>query len=371
MAIEEPRSVPEAVPGGEATTGPRVARSTLRRVSAGRAGRAATIYDVALAAGVSHQTVTRYLNGFAGIRPATRERVEKALKELDYRPNLAARALNSGRSQRVGAITHELDQFGPSKILQGATTAARDAGFVLDIVTVDLARPDVLNEAIEMLRRHDLAGVLVMSSTDTMSEALATADFGVPVYLGAEPDDTSGTDPSELTQFGFPALFDHLVGLGHHTFLHIAGPAEWSAARNRSRAYSTALAARGLSSAGVLQGDWSARSGYEAVMAAPDLAGATAIVAANDQMALGAILALTERGLRVPEDVSVAGVDDIPEAAYFSPPLTTLRVDFAAQGRAAFSTLLHKIRGEAHALEPALHADLIVRRSTARAPASG
>ncbi|WP_353829186.1 LacI family DNA-binding transcriptional regulator [Agromyces sp. SYSU T0242] len=362
MATEEPGAAP-ANAGRGSETPPRVARSTLRRVSSGRPGRAATIYDVAIAAGVSHQTVTRYLNGFAGIRPATRDRVEAALRELDYRPNLAARALNSGRSLRVGAITHELDQFGPSKILQGATAAARDAGYVLDIVTVDLARPDVLGDAIDMLRRHDLAGVLAMSSTDAMSEALAAADFGVPVHLGAEPDDTSGVDPSELTQFGFPALFDHLLDLGHQRFLHIAGPADWSAARNRSRAYDSALAGRGLSSAGLLRGDWSARSGYDAVLAAPDLGGATAIVAANDQMALGAILALKDRGLRVPEDVSVAGVDDVPEAAYFSPPLTTLRVDFAAQGRAAFAALLAKI-GSRRVREPALHAELVVRRST-------
>jgi len=369
MVEQQPAGAPGAALEGEPVPR-RVALSTQRRASTGRTGRPATIYDVALAAGVSHQTVTRYLKGFEGIRPATRGRVEKALRDLDYRPNLAARALTSGRSLRVGLVTHELDQFGPGKIVQGATEAARDAGYVLDLITADLTRPDVLDRSFDLLRRHDLAGVMVLSSTDAMSEALSQADFGVPVHLAAEPDDTSGEVPSELTEFGFPALFDHLVELGHRTFLHIAGPRDWSAARNRSRAYARALEARGLASADVLYGDWSARSGYDAVASAADLGGATAIVAANDQMALGAMLALHDRGLSVPTDISVAGVDDIPEAAYFSPPLTTLRVDFAAQGRAAFNALLAKIAGEPAANEPALHADLVVRRSTASAAAS-
>lgn len=328
-------------------------------------GRRATIYDVARAAGVSHQTVTRFLSGFEGIRPETRERVRQALVDLDYRPNLAARALTSGRSHRIGALTHELDNFGPGKIIQGATEAAREAGYVLDIVTVDVTRPETVDQAIELLRRHDMAGVLALSSTDEMTEAFERARFDVPVFVGAEPDEPDASTPSELTARGFPALIGHLADLGHQDLLHIAGPPTWSAARNRIRAYEQAAAARGLRSVGIVEGDWSSRSGHAAVHALPDPARATAIVAANDQMALGAMLALTERGLRVPDDVSVTGVDDIPEAAYLQPPLTTLRVDFELQGRVAFASLLGMITGGTIAGTPALHSTLVVRQSTA------
>jgi LacI family transcriptional regulator len=347
----------------------RVARSTLRRASSPDAGRPPTIYDVARAAGVSHQTVARFLRGYEGIRPATREKVEDALRTLDYRPNLTARSLTTGRSHRIGALTHELDQFGPSKVVQGATAAARDAGFVLDIVTLDMGREESIHEALELLRQQDLAGIIALSSTDDMTRAFEAAQFSVPVVISAEPDDVALDRATELSTVGFPALVAHLADLGHTDFWHIAGPASWSAARNRTRAYEAAIAARGLRSAGVLPGDWSARSGYEAVRDLPSLREATAVVAANDQMALGAMLALAERGLAVPEDISVAGVDDIPDAAYFNPPLTTLRVDFAEQGRAAVAALLAQIDTAASQTAGGMHPELAVRASTAAARA--
>jgi LacI family transcriptional regulator len=327
-------------------------------------GKPATIYDVAREAGVSHQTVTRYLRGYEGIRPATRERVEQALRKLDYRPNLTARSLTTGRSHRIGALTHELDQFGPSKVVQGATAAAREAGYVLDIVTLDVERPDSIVEALDLLRQHDLAGVIALSSTDEMTQVFQATPFGVPVVISAEPDDALREPTSELTTVGFPALIGHLADLGHHAFLHIAGPATWSASRNRTRAYEAAVAARGLRSVGVVYGDWSARSGYEAIRSVgPDLA-ATAVVAANDQMALGAMLALEELGLVVPDDISVVGVDDLPDAAYYSPPLTTLRVDFAEQGRSAVAALLAQVSASTSPDPHPQHPQIVIRSST-------
>ena len=302
----------------------RVAASTLRRASAPDADKPPTIYDVARVAGVSHQTVTRYLKGYQGIRPETRERVVEAIRTLDYRPNLTARSLTTGRSHRIGALTHEIDQFGPSKIIQGASAAARDAGYVLDIVSLDMSSTDAIAEALDLLRQHDLAGILALSSTDEMTHAFEAVEFTVPVYIGAEPDDATDAPRSELSSVGFPALIAHLAALGHEDFLHIAGPPTWSAARNRVRAYEQALDAHGRHSAGMVHGDWSARSGYDAVMSLRGRIDATAIVASNDQMALGAMCALAELGLRVPDDISVTGVDDVPDAAYFLPPLTTL-----------------------------------------------
>ncbi|WP_225753950.1 LacI family DNA-binding transcriptional regulator [Actinotalea sp. Marseille-Q4924] len=355
-------------PEGDAPPRRREALSTLRRASPQNADKPPTIYDVARAAGVSHQTVTRYLQGYEGIRPATRDRVTDALKLLGYRPNLTARSLTTGRSHRIGALTHEIDRFGPSKIIHGAAAAARAAGYVMDIVTLDVSSPGSIEEALELLRHHDLAGVLALSSTDEMTSAFERADFGVPAFIGAEPDDTGGETRSELTTTGFRSLIEHLADHGHRDFLHIAGPRTWSSARNRVRAYETELTSHGLRAVGTVHGDWSARSGYEAVRSLAGGVEATAIVASNDQMALGAMLALEECGLRIPDDISVTGVDDVPDAAYYRPPLTTLRVDFAAQGRQAVTQLLGRISGEEPALEAALPNELIVRRSTARAP---
>ncbi|KRE21773.1 LacI family DNA-binding transcriptional regulator [Agromyces sp. Soil535] len=330
--------------------------------------KAATIYDVAQAAGVSHQTVSRFLKGFQGIRPETREKVVRALDELGYRPNLTARSLKSGRSHRIGALTHEISKVGPSRVAEGASAAAREAGYVLDLVSLDVANPRAIEESLELITQHDLAGVLALSSTDEMTRAFETTEFRVPVYIDVEVDDTVSSHPSDLTTVGMPALVAHLADLGHRALVHIAGPATWSAARNRILAYETAVIGQGLRSIGILPGDWSARSGYEAVVALPRLPDATAFVAANDQMALGAMLALKERGCRIPDDVSVVGIDDIPESAYFDPPLTTLHIDFEAAGRLSVHKLLAEIEGTEVPQMVVPPPQLVVRRSSGAAP---
>jgi len=327
----------------------------------------ATIYDVAQAAGVSHQTVSRFLKGFEGIRPETREKVERALGELDYRPNLTARSLKSGRSHRIGALTHDLSQVGPSRVAEGASAAAREAGYVLDFISLDVRNPRAIEESVEMLTQHDLAGVLALSNTDEMTRAFGTTEFRVPAFIHTEADDAVTGHPTDLNGVGIPALIDHLVGLGHRTLLHIAGPRNWSASRNRILAYEAGVEAAGVASAGILAGDWSARSGYEAVRSRADL-DATAILAANDQMALGAMLALKERGLRVPDDVSVVGIDDIPEAAYYDPPLTTVRIDSDSRGRQTLLTLLAQIEGTDVRPIDVPPPELVVRRSSGPAP---
>jgi DNA-binding LacI/PurR family transcriptional regulator len=308
-----------------------------------KSSKAATIYDVARAAGVSHQTVSRFLKGFEGIRPETRDKVVQALDELGYRPNLTARSLKSGRSHRIGALTHEISQVGPARIVEGASAAAREAGYVLDIVSLDTRNPSAIEESLALITQHDLAGVLALGVTDEMTKAFEATAFRVPAYVAAESDGLSDDPRAALSRVGLPALIGHLADLGHRHFLHLAGPNEWSASRNRVRAYEAAVKVRGLHSVGILHGDWSAASGYRAIADLTRPSEATAIVAANDQMALGAMLALKESGLRIPQDVSVVGIDDIPEAAYLDPPLTTVRNDFEAQGRAAMHQLLARI----------------------------
>jgi DNA-binding LacI/PurR family transcriptional regulator len=325
------------------------------------AAKPSTIYDVAQAAGVSHQTVSRYLAGYAGIRPATRERVERALDQLDYRPNLSARGLKLGRSHIIAALTHELAQVGPARVAEGAAAAAREAGYVLDLITLDVHNPQAIEEALRVLNQQALAGVLALSSTDEMFQVFAGADFAVPLHIHSESDDASGAHDT-----GIPALIAHLAELGHRRIVHITGAANWPASRNRGRAVSESSRRYGVEVVAELKGDWSAASAHAALASLDRLPEASAYVAANDQMALGAMLALKERGLRVPEDVSVTGIDDIPEAAFFDPPLTTLRVDFAARGRQTVAAMLAGIGG-AQALEPPVVGvpSLQVRRSTA------
>jgi LacI family transcriptional regulator len=342
----------------------------------GRAGpattrvKAATIYDVAQAAGVSHQTVSRFLKGFEGIRPETRDKVVQAIDALGYRPNLTARSLKSGRSHRIGALTHDISQVGPGGIVEGASAAAREAGYMLDIIALDALNPRAIEESLALITQHDLAGVLALTSTDAMTSAIEKIAFRVPAYVAKESDGMPDEPRSKLSSVGVPALVAHLAELGHRRLMHIAGPDTWSASRNRTRAYESAVQAQGLHSVGILHGDWSARSGYHAIANLAALPDATAFVVSNDQMALGAMLALKERGCRIPEDVSVVGTDDIPEAAYFDPPLTTLRNDFEAQGRAAVYQLLALIEHSEVKLVTVPSPVIMVRQSSGPEPGS-
>ena len=307
--------------------------------------RPATIYDVAAAAGVSHQTVSRLLRGFKGIRPETRARVETAIAELQYRPNPAARSLKNGRTHRIGALTHDLMEVGPSKAIDGASHGAHDAGYLLDVVSVDPRDPRAIEQAIQLLRQQELAGVMVFAGADAVAAAVEPAGFAVPVVVDAELEEAQYAAPATPNGRGSEMLVEHLFALGHRNFLHVAGPREWVSARNRVVAYTRALEARGLISCGVLEGDWSAASGYTAGHRIPLDGSVTAVLAGNDQMALGVIRAITERGVRVPDDMSVVGFDDMPEAAYFRPSLTTVSLDIDRGGRTAIARLIAQIEG--------------------------
>lgn len=333
-----------------------------------RQAKPATIYDVARLAEVSHQTVALYLRGHEGFRESTRKRVEDALVALNYRPNLAARSLARSRSNRIGALVYELAEVGPSKTIQGASAAARAAGYLLDVISLDPRDESAVTDALAQLGQQDLAGILAFAPLDLIAERIATVPFNVPVIQEADVDDgVASVGPNAVNAPALTLLVDHLVGLGHRSIFHLAGPSSWSASRSRLAAFEAALAVHGLASAGSLEGDWSAASGYAAAMRMPLDAGVTAIVAANDQMAIGALLALEERGLSVPGDMSVTGFDDIPEAAFLRPPLTTVSIDYAEQGRTLVTRLLAEIDPDSpvEAVAPPPAPVLIARASTA------
>jgi DNA-binding LacI/PurR family transcriptional regulator len=344
---------------------------TLPPEAADRTPERATIYDVAKLAGVSHQTVSRLLQGYDGIRPATRERVESALKQLDYRPNLAARSLATSRSHRIGALVYELLEVGPSKTIQGASDAARHAGYLLDIVTLDPTDENAVDQAFAVMRQQDLAGILAFAPMDLLADRIQHADFSVPLLLETEVDEGAAATHTSLSDAGMDQVVDYLVSIGHKDFFHISGPLEWWASRNRAVAYEAALARHGIESRGSFAGNWSSASGYRIGLTLPLERGVTALVAANDQMALGLVRALSERGAVVPDDISVTGFDDVPESEYFLPPLSTVRVDYEQQGRNLMNRFLARIGG-AHTSpdEPQKPPELVVRASTAPPRAS-
>ncbi|MCU1598897.1 MAG: hypothetical protein QOK08_1532 [Actinomycetota bacterium] len=328
-----------------------------------------TLYDVARVVGVSHQTVSRVVKGHPNVRADVRERIEAAIAELNYKPNLVARSLATSKSHRIGALVYELLASGPSKIMEGASIRAREAGYLLDIVSLDPENDGGIADAIDLMAQSNLAGLLAFTPTDRVVQALKHASFTIPVSLESETSTWNDDGELKMGESGVEMMINHLVGLGHTRFFHIAGPPGWIAARGRSNAYENALAVHGLKSIGMSAGDWSAAAGYDAAMRMPLEAGITALVAANDQIALGAISALETRGVSVPQDMSVVGFDDIPESQFFRPPLTTVRFDFADQGRIAVDRLLARIDGTTPAVTTTGPPALVVRSSSGPAPA--
>ncbi|MHA6523363.1 LacI family DNA-binding transcriptional regulator [Tessaracoccus sp. G1721] len=324
--------------------------------------KAATVYDVARVAGVSHQTVARYLNG-AQLKPANRDRVRKALEDLDYRPNESARLLATNRSRRIGALASDLDERSPQMLVNGAAAAAREAGYMFDILAIDGQDPLSIEGAVDTLTRMQLAGLVVIAPSDAMLERVKAASIRCPVEFEAADDD-SGSHP-------FGALIHHLADLGHQRLAHVAGPTGWRSALGRTLAYRTVAAARGLTNVAEGEGDWSAQSGFDAMENLDADVGImsseiTAVVAANDSMALGAMHWLRRNGLSVPGDVSVVGYDGVPDAAFYTPPLTTIQVDSQGLGRRLLHSLLSRI--DEGFVSPPFHypARLVVRESTAQ-----
>jgi DNA-binding LacI/PurR family transcriptional regulator len=324
------------------------------------------IVDVAALAGVSYQTVSRVINDQPGVRDATRERVLAAMRELGYRPSPAARSLASGRSRTIGIVTIGSDLYGPTTTLRGVETAVRDAGYSASTESLSrFDRPSAL-AAVERMTAQRVEGILAIDPEVEAAAALREMPRTVPLMVlrGGLDAVTAGVHFDSTA--GAHNAVRYLLDLGHPTVRHLAGPLRFEAARSRVQGWRAALEAAGAPVHEPLEGDWSARSGYATgrVLAAdPEV---TAVFAANDQMAIGLMLALHEAGRAVPRDVSVIGFDDIPEAAYLIPPLTTLRQDFVDEGRRAVAMLLAQIEhpGAAEPIPVRMVPDLIVRSST-------
>ncbi len=321
--------------------------------------------DVAAIAGVSHQTVSRVLSGAGPVKAQTRERVLDAITELGYRPNLAARALAKRRGGSIGVLSPAIAHYGPTSILHAIESSARAAGYH-PVITSTGDDDEALVAGLDFLSGLAVEGILVIAPSRAVFAAISKATLRVPIVALGNAN-ARGIHPVRIDQGeGIDRALEHLVTLGHRSIQFLAGPEDWLEADDREAAYLRGCERFGLARLEVLRGDWTPESG--AIAASGVSSQATAVLSANDQMAIGLIHELAASGRSVPEDLSVIGFDDIPEARWVRPALTTIRQDFAELGRIAVTRLMAELAGD-HVLEvPAIVPNFIIRDSTAAAP---
>jgi DNA-binding LacI/PurR family transcriptional regulator len=337
--------------------------------AAGRIPRAAprrpVMADVARLAGVSHQTVSRVVNDHPNVRPQTRDNVLAAISKLAYRPNAAARTLVTRRTHMLGVISCDTNLFGPASMLYGIEQAAAGSYFV-SIASLPTLDHSAALDAMERLLGQGVEGIIVIAPSTSAVAALGGMPAEVPlVAVGcgtAAPLASVAVDNAA----GAEAATEYLLALGHRSVHYVSGPVTNLDAQERVNGWQRALDAAGIAAPPILTGDWTSRSGYELGRRLAGQPEVTAVFCANDQMALGVLRALAEAGRPVPGAVSVVGFDDLPEAAYFSPPLTTVRQDFDELGRRALRLLVEKIAGAiADGPQSPVGTELIMRASSA------
>lgn len=332
----------------------------------------ATIKDIAKAIGVAHSTVSRALNGDPRISEATREKVLRAARELNYHPNLSAKGLVRRQVLSIGLVIPDVTEPFYGRIVEGVDRVTYEAGFnlVLYITHADREREIA---ALEQIRQGRVDGLILMIRKAKAEAVIGMEGKGVPLVLLLQRIPGSGIDSVRVdNEGGASRAVCHLIEGGHRRIAMISGPSHAPDARERRRGYQRALKIKGISCDRelVVSGDYTFASGYRAVdklMSVPVRQRPTAIFAANDHMAMGAIKRLTERGVGVPGDVAVVGFDDIAPSAYYRPSLTTVRQPIEESARQAAELLIGRIRDAVH--EPRdiiLGTELVVRESCGR-----
>ena len=326
--------------------------------------------DVGRSAGVSAQTVSRYFSGTGYVSDKTRRRIAAAVEELKYRPNRSAASLRARRTGTIGVLTVGELVHGSAQILTGLSHGARELGQTLMHAQVDVgfeARgwQGEAQRAIDHFLSAPVDGIIASPSIPGIDEALDTARDYVPVVnLSERP----GSVADSVGTHSYTAGLDgtrHLIERGHAEIIHVAGPITRNEARERELGYRDAMEQAGLTSVVLGEArDWTPAPGYEAGRAVdPD--SFTAVFAANDELALGFMSAMEESGRKAPADYSIVGVDDMPAAAYFSPPLTTMRLDFQGVGRTSLRMMHEMIRTGASTPRRIIEPELVIRKSTA------
>ncbi|MFJ2213867.1 LacI family DNA-binding transcriptional regulator [Streptomyces sp. NPDC101062] len=328
--------------------------------------------DVARRAGVSSQTVSRVSNGHPGVVDTTRQEVLAAMKELGYRPNSAARALKSGEFRTIGIILFTLSTTGNVRTLEAIATSAAQQGYATTLLPVAMPTQDQVRGAFTRLGELAVDAIIVIMEVHLLDAATVTLppNVGVVVADSNAGDRYSVVDTDQAG--GAREAVSHLLGLGHTTVWHLAGPEESFAAQRRADAWQATLREAGRPVPPPLRGDWSAESGYRAGLRLAEEPECTAVFAANDQMALGLLRALHESGRAVPAEVSVVGFDDIPDSGSYMPPLTTVHQDFAEVGRRCVEGALRQINTHEEERGTTLvPTRMVIRGSTAPPPPPG
>jgi len=331
--------------------------------------RRTTIEDVATTAGVSRQTVSRVLNDRNQVAEETCTRVLAAIEELNYRPDASARRLASRRTYILGIVTADLSDYTHARILEGAEAEAREQGYLIFASGAERGRSGEPLRS-PLLSQHQAEGLLIIyhGSHDDRYSIFEDIPDDLPVVtIGYAPPRENLVTIGIANQQAARMATAHLLGLGHRRIAHVTGPPEMYECQERRQGYEEALQEAGISPDDTLvaAGDWSSASGHRAmIQLLGHSTGFTALFVQNDRMAMGALQALYERGLRVPEDVAVVGFDDIPSAPYFAPSLTTVHHPLYEVGRTGARLLIDLIDDELTPPEDIrLETQLVIRRS--------
>jgi DNA-binding LacI/PurR family transcriptional regulator len=300
--------------------------------------------DVAREAGVSQRTVSRVVTDDPRVSPEARRRVRQAIESLGYRPNSAARSVRLGRTRTIGLLTVGSAAYGPATLTIATERAVSGAGYGLRLVsTVDEDTVSVEN-GLSALLDQGVDAVVVNEPTATFRSG---HDLTVPVLSLSGPLGLAATelvvDSDEAG--GVAEAVQHLLALGHATVHHLGGPHEWPSAVRRRDAWRSSLEAAGRDVPDVPEGDWSHASGFDIGLLLAARSDVTAVLAANDHMAIGLARALAKSGRRVPEDISIVGFDDVPEAAFLPQALTTVRQDLTAVAVRGVELLMEVLDG--------------------------
>ncbi|KMY22583.1 DNA-binding transcriptional regulator, LacI/PurR family [Actinobaculum suis] len=334
-----------------------------------RKHRRPSMAEVAKVAGVSHQTVSRVINGFEGVRPTTRQKVEAAIEQLGYRPNLAARALVTAQSRTIGVIAVGSFLYGPSRTLATISEVARSHGYAVLIASIREAAEEEFAASIDDLLNGAVAAIIVIGARESLSRYAGHLDTDTPIIMVGPPVDSVPNLPSVSVDQGSGArtAIRHLIQLGHTDILLLAGPHNWTDAQWRRKAAIAECETASITPR-IIEGDWSPRAGYDTGVWISSLAPEdrpTAVFSANDQMALGLLAAFLATGIDVPGDISVIGFDNVPESEFYSPALTTITQDFTELGHRVLEATLALLEGKDPDVTP-IPANLVVRQSTAR-----
>ncbi len=333
-----------------------------------RVNRASTINDVARLCGVSHQTVSRVINKHPNVAPETRKRVLGVIQELGYQPNRAARHLVTGKSNAIGLISYGTSHYGPARMFNSIDKVLREHS--LGLVTAHLRDMTLveLERAVQYLKSQLVDGLILITPLDIDLEIIRSLCEPLP-FVTLDVKARSNFPSIAIDQhYGAVQATRHLLELGHQAIAHISGPLHWTDAKLRQQGWLDTIQNAQVEPDQKLkiESDWTAEGGFKACQHLLKTTQFTALFVGNDQMALGAIHALHEQGLKVPQDISIVGFDDIPEAAFFYPPLTTVQQNFLELGEQSVAYVLDLMAHKEPRQEKPISPPLIVRKSTQR-----